>query len=142
MIASWVEQRAWGFDYAWQALPAGSPLLAAMQGAVASAYPPPAPPAGNPGNGFTPLAPGTPVTAGRFTVATDPATGGIGRLVDSATGQVWADAASGHALGWLEYHTLTQDDFDTFINEYAYIQPPPSWFLLGELWKTFWGDVR
>jgi hypothetical protein len=128
IIASWVEQRAYAFDYALGALPTDHPLYAPLQDAIGLAYPPSMPNPNAPG--WEPQIPGTIYTAGRYELAFDPQTGALSHLLDAVTGQTWANGASNELLGYLEYHTYDQTVYDAFLNNYSYVQPLPSWFFV------------
>jgi hypothetical protein len=67
-------------------------------------------------HGLAPLAPGEEVPGAHFTIALDPATGGIKRLQDRKTGREWASAQ--HLLAGFRYQTFTKADFDKFNHVY------------------------
>lgn len=128
-VQSWQEQRDWGFTYALQALGDGHPLAAQLTSAFASVYPPLAPPApGAPGDGWQPLPPGQRVTAGRFELAFDGATGALAHLVDTSSGVTWLEDGAGALFGLPHYQTYTETDFALFIANYSALAPNvPSW---------------
>jgi hypothetical protein len=79
--------------------------------------------------GFNPTPPPPlPPPPRSFTIAFDATTGAISQLTDTATGEVWAQAAvDGSALSWLEYVNANQTECDFYCSSYSYVQPPPSW---------------
>lgn len=97
-------QRDFGFTYGLEAL-GNHPLAQQLQEAWNTMYPSPLIP--NPASlGYTPLNIGTTVSAGRFTLRLDAATGAIGYLLDNVTGQTWADAGS--TIGVVHYQTYNE----------------------------------
>jgi len=151
MQASWDEQRTWGFAYPLQALQAaGHPLAAQLEAAWQAVYPAPAPSPDAPGSTWQPVAQRDAVfNAGRWSIAFDPATGGIAYLADAATGQTWANYTTGGAgstrkgsvvstpphanpglLAWLEYQTYSNATYAAYMANYSSVQPLPDWFFL------------
>ena len=126
-VASWTEQRAYGFDYALEALDvAGHPLAARLRAAFAETVPP----AGGPDlAGFNAFAAGDVYDAGRVRLAFDDA-GALSYLVDTSDGAVFAGAAEGVAgngsLLALEYFTFSNDgDYEQFFLHYSTANFPP-----------------
>jgi hypothetical protein len=122
-VASWVEQRSYGFDYALGALDvAGHPLAARLRAAFAASFPPP----GGPDlAGFRPFAPGAVYDAGRVKLAFDAASGALSYLADSASGAAFAGSGGGSLLA-LEYVTFSNDgDYQLFYEHYSTANFPP-----------------
>jgi len=133
VVSSWAEQRAWCVDMSLAALTgAGHPLAPAVAAALADLTPtaPPAPAA----EGYAPYAAGTVYAAGRWSVGFDAATGAIAALSDALTGQVWASPDDGSRLAYLQYNTLSSDDYATMTGGepdgyYPLPGTPPDWYL-------------
>jgi hypothetical protein len=69
------------------------PLAEELRALFAQVYAPPAPQPAN--EGFKPLQPGSLTAAGRFQIAFSASNGGISDLVDTLTGQTWANSTDG-----------------------------------------------
>ena len=127
-VASWVEQRAYGFDYALEALDqAHHPLAARLRSAFADIVPPRS---GPDFSGFRRIVPGTVYDGGRLRLSFDAESGAVASLVDASTGAVYAGAADGvdgnGTLLALEYYTYSNDvDYLAFFEAYSTANMPP-----------------
>jgi len=135
VLATWAEQRAWCIDLSLGALVDGGHALAPAVAAALADLTPDAPPSPA-ADGFAPFAAGAVYAAGRWSIGFDAATGAIATLVDTTTGQVWANlSADGSKLAWPHYVTLSADDFATLTGPepggyYPGQGQPPGWYLL------------
>ena len=133
---SWWEQRAWGFDFALQALPPAHPLRALALKEIADLNQP-VPFGGTfddaaaiAAAGFAPLAdPAAPTACGDVSIAFDAATGAINHLADSSgKGAPFSWASAGRLLLDFTYRTYSAADLTTFQAQYSNLTKPPDWF--------------
>jgi hypothetical protein len=125
MVTSWIEQRSF-LDNAIAFL--GQTAFASTLNASMASFQNIVAPATS-AAGFvrqtTPLLSDQVYTAGRFSISFDNETGAIISLVDSFTGHQWANALN--PLAQFSYTTYGATDFNTFLSEYSYPYPTPSW---------------
>ena len=131
MVSSWHEQRAMCVDYALGALDAGRhPLAAKVREAYSDLRP-----AGTPDlQGFVPFPPGTVYKDSALSIGFDALSGSLTTLLDERNGKSWAVGEYG--LAYLQYVTLSSDDYTTFTGLQPdgyyplYSGPPPKWYSL------------
>eukprot|EP00742_Colponemidia_sp_Colp-10_P005273 GILJ01005632.1.p1 GENE.GILJ01005632.1~~GILJ01005632.1.p1 ORF type:complete len:745 (+),score=92.80 GILJ01005632.1:37-2271(+) len=124
--ATWREQRAWGIQFALDALPSGRfkdhllDTLAAIRPQSRSMLKL---------DGFTlETDPLKTFKAGGFELSFDWTTGGINHLRDAQSGMVWATLSN--QLGFVTYQTFTESDFLQFLSEYIVMNPIQEWAYL------------
>ncbi|XP_065831599.1 uncharacterized protein [Oscarella lobularis] len=128
MISTWVEQRNWAITYPLEALE-DHPLrdeintrLAGLMGQVPST------------EGFEQVSNRSSVfSCGGVEIGFSSATGSITHLVN-ISGNIPL-ALSDYPLAQVVYQTFTQDDFETFLNEYSYINPTKNSWLFKDFGK-------
>eukprot|EP00048_Salpingoeca_helianthica_P005546 m.89006 g.89006 ORF g.89006 m.89006 type:complete len:722 (-) comp13639_c1_seq3:776-2941(-) len=123
---SWWEQRAWGIDYAIQALAnARHPLLPFVQRELAGLIPQPISPASS---GYSPEANHSRVfTTPGYLIRFNSTTGAVDMLQDTRSGKTYA--VPGNELFALVYRTYSQADYVQFIHDYMNLTSPPDWAL-------------
>ena len=119
MEASWQEQRAY-IDQALEAL--GDSPARREADRVLKALEPVRPTSED----FDPAPPLYAFTTRHFEAGIDPATGALSRLVDRASGRVWASPDA--PLGVIRYQNFSEADYDRFMDEY--LASRPEWGIL------------